>query len=158
MKKIVVAVDFNEEVEDVLNVAAELASVTGARLDVVHVYPSTPEFISYPPYVFPGAMVVEDTELHEDLLQGQRKKVRLIVGKLQKKDLKVIGYMKPAVGEDIVRAILQFADERGSDMVIIGTHRPGRIERLVMGSTAEGIIRKSKIPILVVPRSKGEEE
>ncbi len=158
MKRIAVAVDFNEEVDDVIGVATVLAVATGATVDVVHVYPSTPEFISYPPYVFPGVAVAEYPEQHEDLLQHQRLQVREVVGSLHKSEIKATGYMKPSTGEDIVGAILEFADERGADLIVIGTHRPGRIERLVVGSTSEGVIRKSEIPVLVVPRSKGSKE
>jgi len=155
MKRIVVAVDFNEEVNDVLDVASSIATATGAGVDVVHIYSTSPEFVSAPPYFFPGMPVSEDLAEHGERVREQRKRVREIVGKLQKRNIEVVGHMRASEKEDVVRGIVEFAREREADMIVIGTHRPGRIERIVMGSTTEGVVRQSEIPVLIVPRKKG---
>ena len=156
MKNIVVAVDFDEEVNDVIEIAASLATNSDAELSVVHIFQPEPESPPLTPYVYSGTAdrgLVENPDVHEKILQSEKKRVRELVGDLHKKGVKAAGYMKPADGS-IPDSILAFARKQASDLLIIGTHRPGRIERWVVGSNAEAVIRKSTIPVLVVPRSE----
>ena len=37
------------------------------------------------------------------------------------------------------------------DLLIIGTHRPPLAERLLLGSVADRVIQKARVPVLVVP-------
>lgn len=46
--------------------------------------------------------------------------------------------------------------ERGVEMLVIGTRGRTGLEHMLMGSTAEYIIRHSTIPVLVVPFNKGK--
>lgn len=45
------------------------------------------------------------------------------------------------------------AREWGADMIVIGTHGRGGVSRLLMGSTAENVVRHAPCPVLVVPAS-----
>lgn len=54
--------------------------------------------------------------------------------------------MKGNAKEEIVRHI----DTVGADMVVMGAHRYGLIDLLV-GTTPQRVIAKSKVPVLVVP-------
>jgi len=49
-------------------------------------------------------------------------------------------------GEDIV----EFANEHGSDEIIIGTERESRVEKFILGSVAQSVIIKARCPVLVV--------
>ena len=147
MKRIVVAVDFDEEIGDVLEVASGLAKDTGAELSVVHVYPPNPVHILMPPYVYPP---VADEDDHEVTLQAQQALVREHVQSLIHKGVKASGYMKPEE-KGITKSILAFAEEKEAELIVIGTYRPGRFQRLILGSIAEEVIRRSRIPVLVVP-------
>jgi nucleotide-binding universal stress UspA family protein len=55
-----------------------------------------------------------------------------------------------------VHGILQTAADLAADLVIVGTHSRKGIERLVMGSVAEAVVRGASCPVLVV-REKGYE-
>jgi nucleotide-binding universal stress UspA family protein len=50
--------------------------------------------------------------------------------------------------------ILAYVSEHGIDMVIMGTHGRTGLDRVVMGSVAERVVRRSPIPVLTV---RGEE-
>ncbi len=65
--------------------------------------------------------------------------------------------MKPT-GKSIPASILEFADEIQADLIVVGNHRAGRLERIILGSSSEGVMRKSDVPVLVVPRHKGDKE
>jgi nucleotide-binding universal stress UspA family protein len=51
-------------------------------------------------------------------------------------------------------AVLDYVTEHGIDMVIMGTHGRTGLDRVVMGSVAEGVVRRSPVPVLTV---RGEE-
>ncbi len=47
--------------------------------------------------------------------------------------------------------IIHCAKEFGADLIVIGTHNRHGIDRLLMGSVAEHVVRHSPVPVLVVP-------
>jgi nucleotide-binding universal stress UspA family protein len=54
------------------------------------------------------------------------------------------------------REILQLAGEARADLVIVGTHGRRGVERIVMGSVAEEIVRGAPCPVLVMRPSRHE--
>jgi nucleotide-binding universal stress UspA family protein len=53
------------------------------------------------------------------------------------------------VGED-TRSILDYIDEHDVDHVYIGSHGRSGIERILLGSVAETIVRRAPVPVTVV--------
>jgi nucleotide-binding universal stress UspA family protein len=52
------------------------------------------------------------------------------------------------------RAIAQYAQQHGVDLIVMGTHGHGGFERLVLGSVTEKVLRKAPCPVLTVgPRA-----
>jgi nucleotide-binding universal stress UspA family protein len=49
------------------------------------------------------------------------------------------------------RRILERATSLGADLMILGTHGRGGIERFVLGSVTEKVVRKAACPVLTVP-------
>jgi len=47
--------------------------------------------------------------------------------------------------------ILSCSKEFKADLIVIGTHSRTGIDRLLMGSVAESVVRNSEVPVLVVP-------
>lgn len=45
--------------------------------------------------------------------------------------------------------IVRLARDRGSDLIVMSTHGRGGLQRLVLGSVAEQVIRRSETPVLV---------
>jgi nucleotide-binding universal stress UspA family protein len=50
----------------------------------------------------------------------------------------------------IVSAIVAHAQGVGADTIIIGSHGRGGLQRVLLGSVAEGLMRASRVPVLVV--------
>lgn len=46
--------------------------------------------------------------------------------------------------------IIDVADQRGADMIIMGTHGKTGLEKMLVGSTAERVVRHASIPVLTV--------
>mgnify|MGYP000150352061 FL=1 len=49
------------------------------------------------------------------------------------------------------REIVRYAEANDCDLVVMGTHGRGGIDRLLLGSVAEGVIRASSVPVTTVP-------
>lgn len=53
-----------------------------------------------------------------------------------------------------IDAILEAAKETKADVIVVGTHGRHGMARAVLGSVAEGVLRASTIPVLVVPPAR----
>ncbi|MCQ4332987.1 universal stress protein [Natronomonas sp. F2-12] len=49
------------------------------------------------------------------------------------------------------RTIAGFADEQGIDHVVMGSHCRTGVNRLFLGSVAERVVRRTSVPVTVVP-------
>lgn len=56
---------------------------------------------------------------------------------------------------DPASEITQYAAEAGIDLIVLGTHGRTGVERLLMGSVAERVMREAPCSVLVVKMSKG---
>ena len=50
--------------------------------------------------------------------------------------------------------ILKYAREENADLIVMATHGRGAISHLLMGSTAEKVVRKASCPVLTVKHPK----
>jgi len=50
--------------------------------------------------------------------------------------------------------IVRYTRDRPVDVVVMGTHGRGGIDRLLLGSVAERVVRKSAVPVVTVPVSE----
>lgn len=48
------------------------------------------------------------------------------------------------------REIVRFAESEGCDLVVMGTHGRGGLDRLLLGSVAEKVVRASRVPVMTV--------
>jgi nucleotide-binding universal stress UspA family protein len=49
-----------------------------------------------------------------------------------------------------IRAIVEFADETGVDQIVMGSHGRSGVTRILLGSVAEAVVRRSPVPVTVV--------
>ena len=49
------------------------------------------------------------------------------------------------------RSILKFADREKADVIVLGTHGKSLLDRTLLGSNAERIIRGAACPVLAIP-------
>jgi len=57
------------------------------------------------------------------------------------------------IGKSFVE-ILKYAREENADLIVMATHGRGAISHLLMGSTAEKVVRKASCPVLTVKHPK----
>lgn len=53
--------------------------------------------------------------------------------------------------DHVAALIAKEAADRSADLVVLGTHGRRGVERLLLGSVAEGVARLSPVPVLLIP-------
>ena len=53
-------------------------------------------------------------------------------------------------------AILEHAKEWGADLIVVGSHDRSRVERFLMGSVAESVVKHAPCSVLVLKHPAGE--
>ena len=139
---ILAAVDLSPATAKVIEAARGVADLTGARIYVLHVVESEPDFIGHDadPEVL-RARVVADFPL-------EHQRVQALVKKLQDEGLDAIDWL---VRGPAVEMTLKIADKLDAGLLVVGTHGHGAVYDVLIGSFSSGIIRKTKLPVLVVP-------
>ncbi len=54
------------------------------------------------------------------------------------------------------REIVEYATAADSDLIVMGTHGRSGVDRLLLGSVAERVVRRSRVPVMTVRVSVGE--
>ena len=135
-KNILVATDFSQYSDNAFEYALFLAQQYGSNVYAAHVFP---------PYALPN---------HAEMTEAKSKLAKLVL-RLEKQ--KVAG--EAVMGEGPIVSFLQnLSAEKNVDLIVAGTHGCTGIERLVLGSVAEAIVRSADCPVLTVgpkvPKSK----
>lgn len=68
----------------------------------------------------------------------------------ESKNKKISLTAKIFVTDSIVKQILSFSKSQRIDLIVMGSHGKTGLDKLILGSVANGIVQKSKIPVLIV--------
>ncbi|MGF6873740.1 nucleotide-binding universal stress UspA family protein [Paraburkholderia sp. MM5477-R1] len=60
-------------------------------------------------------------------------------------------------GEDVAKRIVAAALEWHADAIVMGAHGRRRVQRLMLGSVAERVLRSARCPVLTIPAHAGVE-
>jgi len=146
LDRICVATDFAAASVAPLSVAASLARVYGASIDLVSVIPPAP---LYSRLIAPlrGADTAVATEQVNERLQ-------ICAGEPPLSGLSVNWQSRTGVP---FAEIIAHARECGDELILVGTRSVGGLQGLLLGSTAERVVRKAPIPVLVAKRGLAQE-
>jgi nucleotide-binding universal stress UspA family protein len=126
MKTIVLAYNDTSASDRALERAAELARFYEANLVVTSV---VPVLVGAEPAAGPGPeLQLAETRLREYGLEPE---------------------LVEAVGE-IAEAIVEVADSRGADLIVVGTREPSQVERMLGHSVSEAVQRMAHCDVLIV--------
>jgi nucleotide-binding universal stress UspA family protein len=148
MKTIVAAVDFSNATSGVVSMATRLAKAFGAELHLLHVVEPEPTYTAYgfTPDEFPAMHAFQE----EAKRRANRKLEELLAGV----DSDLSGVVTRLVEGSPLHALLEYVKDNRVDMVILGSHGHGVVASLLLGSVAEGMVRKALVPTLLVPAEK----
>lgn len=134
IQNIVVPVDFNTHTEKLAEFATFFAEKLSAKLHFIHV--CTP-FYTYGEFVYDS---LEKVQLGA-IAFAEQKMVNLVED--------YAGSVGKVETGDVVDDILAYTNEVNADLVIIGTHGAKGLEKILLGSIAERVLKKSPCPTLV---------
>jgi nucleotide-binding universal stress UspA family protein len=138
-KKILVAIDFDSTSQRAVEEAIRLAVALGAGIELAHVEPLPP--------AAPSELIGRRQADLVDL-DAARKELAAIAAPVEALGIAVGTHL--AVGS-VVFGLMDLIDHVKPTMVVLGTHGRGVIKRALMGSVAESIVRRSPVPVVVVP-------
>ncbi len=150
-KKILIATDGSEHVKKAVTHAIELAKLSEAELHAIYVMDIKADCAK---------------ELYTDRSTGSLKRVLrnegICIDIYRKEGETAIKYIEDMAKRDgldikkwIVKGhpaeeILKLAEEQSIDLIVVGTLGRSGIEKFLLGSVADKVIRNSRIPVLTV--------
>ncbi|HEU0226032.1 MAG TPA: universal stress protein [Steroidobacteraceae bacterium] len=139
---ILAAVDFSAVTQDVTDALRRIAATMPAKVILVHVAPPEPDFVGYSagPDVVRGQVAVEHRARHQQL---QRLAEDLRADEIDTTALLLQGAT--------VETLIAEAEKLGAGLIVLGSHGHGAVYDILVGSVAEGVVRRSTVPVLLVP-------
>ena len=145
LRSILVPLDFSEPAEKALRYAVAFGRRLEARITLLHVR-QLPYYLAEPGFV-PAAMPVDDPpEAVTQRLEADAR--RLVPPEILERTLLRVG----APFDEICKA----AAELNTDLIILSTHGYTGLKHVLMGSTAERVVRHAPCPVLVVRKREHE--
>jgi len=142
MKNILVSIDFNNNEQDLINKALEMARAFNAKIWLLHVVSPEPEFVGFGV----GPQYIRDSRAQE--LRKEHRMISSYSQRIKDQDIESEGLLIQGATIDM---ILEKVEKLSIDLIIIGRHDHSLMYKLFFGSVATGVIKKSPIPIYVVP-------
>ena len=142
--RLLVATDFSAASKAAFRAGLNACIAVGAHLVIVHVFeyaaPAPPET---------GGLLLE--------LQALREKAANTLEEMREEAERAGVECETILETGIASSlILEIVDERSIDLAVLGTNALHGFERLVFGSTAEAVLRKSPCPVLTVGPRVGQ--
>jgi nucleotide-binding universal stress UspA family protein len=138
---ILVPTDFSSGSEQAWSTARRLAAALGAELVLVHVFVEAPLYFERP---FTGDRV---REVYAEARQWVQQQLERWAADTRGAGLKVRTALRTGVPH---REIVALALDERADLVVLGTHGRGGIDRALLGSVADRVIRTAPCPVLSV--------
>lgn len=151
MKKILASVDFSNATSGVTDMAVNIAKAFGAELHLLHVIEPEPTYTAYgfTPDEFPAIH-----SFHNETRSRAMKTLETLAANIAESS-GVTPHTHLGDGSPL-HVLEAKIDEINADFVVLGSHGHGVVASLLLGSVAEGMVRKSIVPVLVVPAGKAE--
>lgn len=138
VRRILVPVDFSDASKMAVRHAKERARPDGAQLDLLHVLEQV---------VYPSVYGVDPAHL---ATQEVLARVEKTLGDIAREDA---GYDRVQTSVKVGYApltILDYVEDNEIDLIVIATHGRTGFDRVLLGSVAERVIRRSPVPVFVV--------
>jgi nucleotide-binding universal stress UspA family protein len=142
MMKLLAAVDLSKASGYVIEAVHRVASATDAEVYVLHT------IIPLPGIAGPEFNPVTEYQEMSERYQDEQDQLNELVSQLVDVDVNATALM---VQGDPAKTILTEAERLDAELVVIGSHGHGMMFDALVGSISAVILRKSTIPVLVVP-------
>ncbi|MBV5316568.1 MAG: universal stress protein [Desulfobulbaceae bacterium] len=145
IRQIIVPVDFHQHTDDLVEFAIGIAKKLEAKVTFVHVVEKLDSYSDDPAMSF--------GKIAEELRGYAEKKMAALLEKSK-------GLCPGCAGQvflgDVADSVVAYATDSKADMVIMGTHGARGIEKIMLGSVAERVLKRVHCPTLVFNPYRGE--
>lgn len=147
VKKIVVPIDLDKNTDTIADYAVFIAKKLEAEILFFHAV----EFLA-------SSELALGNFSYEDYTSAQIDQAKKLLAELvEKASAQGCTCESSQTVGDIVDEIIELADNKYADMIIMGTHGKRGLEKILLGSVAERVLKKAHCPVLVVnPYKIGE--
>ncbi len=139
MNKILITTDLGKDKDIVIREGMSLASTMNADVELLTVVNKNIEYM-------PADIGMDFADQWEARKYWVKKELEAIKDQYAQLKIKVVVF----VGDPKL-SIIDRAVEKSANIIVIGTHGRTGLMNLLMGSTAEYVVRHSPIPVLVIP-------
>jgi nucleotide-binding universal stress UspA family protein len=139
-QKILVAFDGSKASRQALDKAIALAEAApNAELEVVHV-------LQFPNFIIGEAIINTPVYIRDDYYQTAEK--------IMNEAKELVAHLSTPVNVTMLeggpaQAILEFAEEKKCDIIVIGSRGLGGIREFFLGSVSHNVVQHAKIPVLI---------
>ena len=141
-KKILAAVDGSAQSMRAVDVCISLASKYNSVLTALYVI-----HIPFGESLYPRSV------WYKDFINDVNKEIRGWFAEIQKRGKEngvIIESKTRETGESIPAGLIRYAEEDGTDLIVVGSKGKSELEKLFIGSVAFGILGHAPCPVLVV--------
>jgi nucleotide-binding universal stress UspA family protein len=139
LKRILVPTDFSDSARHALAYGVSFAKEYGAEVLLLHVVENLT--VGYASDLFPVPMA----EVYEEISGYAKTELAKLGAEVRAKGIaarELVAQGKPSA------EILRIAREETADIIVLGTHGKGLLDRSLFGSTTERVVRKAPCPVL----------
>ena len=145
-ERILVPVDGSPTSDRGLQEAIRLAKLTGAQIRLLHVV----DIVSVYAISGEGYAVPASVDILEPVRQGGREIVRVARDAVTSQGIAADTAMRENSAGRVADLIVQEALDWHADLIVLGTHGRRGVQRMVVGSDAELVVRRAPVPVLLV--------
>ncbi|MFB6273482.1 MAG: universal stress protein [Salinibacter sp.] len=137
--RVLVPVDLSEQSRLVLDHAVGLATAYGAPIDLLHVVEEA---------AFPSAYGLDPlTPAQPDVQERAREALDTLAAEVEEFDEPINAHVLAGYA---ARDIVDFAEEHAADLVVMATHGRTGLQRFLIGSVTEKVVRSAPCPVFTV--------
>ncbi|MFT5048862.1 MAG: nucleotide-binding universal stress UspA family protein [Chlamydiales bacterium] len=140
---ILLTTDLSDEALRAFQPASQLASQLGARVTLLHVMRDA----AVPLRASPAEAAI----CLPDLATERKHAEKLLVKQALSLPTDLDVTTQVVAGGDVAETVTTYAEEQHADLVVLSTHGHSGVQRLVMGSVAEAVVRNAQVPVLSIP-------
>lgn len=144
IKHVLCPVDFSDVSKAASDYALSVGQRFAAHVSLLHV-------AEEPTFAAPGHEPALATQASRDRHRDLKQQLALFGYRQHLVDTVVSTHVLVITEQTIVQSIVDAARDLEASLIVMGTHGRSGLGRFVFGSTTEGVIRHSRIPVLAVP-------
>lgn len=142
VKKILLPVDGSQSAEVAIEMVRKMAASFGAKIYVINVVELRREGAIHEAYIYGGDVIKQFQTFSENIIKD-------ISQKLEGYDFEAVSVVGHPADE-----ILNMANEKDVDVIVMATHGMTAMKRFLVGSVTNYVVHHSKKPVLVIPVGK----